>query len=41
MHLMTIYLIDYSKDWIIKGSYIKQQQIIVALEDQKFGFVPK
>jgi len=32
--LITSYLIEYSEDWINERSYIKQQKLIVALDDQ-------
>ncbi len=34
VRLITSYLIEYSEDWINKRSYIKQQKLIVALDDQ-------
>ncbi len=35
VRLITSYLIEYSEDWINERSYIKQQKLIVALDEQK------
>jgi len=35
VRLITSYLIEYSGDWINERSYIKQQKLIVALDEQK------
>jgi len=34
VRLITSYLIEYSEDWINERSYIKQEKLIVALDDQ-------
>jgi len=34
VRLVTSYLIEYSEDWINERSYIKQQKLIVTLDDQ-------
>jgi len=34
VRLVTSYLIEYSEDWINERSYIKQQKLILVLDDQ-------
>ena len=34
VRLITSYLIEYSEDWLNERSYIKQEKLIVALDDQ-------
>jgi transposase-like protein len=35
VHLITRYLIEYSEDWINERSYIKQDKLIIALDEQE------
>ena len=34
VRLITSYLVEYSEDWLNERSYIKQERLIVALDDQ-------
>ncbi|MFX1535193.1 MAG: transposase, partial [Promethearchaeota archaeon] len=34
VRLITSYLIEYSEDWINERSYIKQEKLILALDEQ-------
>jgi putative transposase len=35
VHLITSFLIEYSEDWINERSYIKQDKLIIALDEQE------
>ena len=35
VRLITSYLIEYSEDWINERSYIKQEKLVLALDEQK------
>jgi len=35
VRLITSYLIEYSEDWINERSYIKQEKLVLALDEQE------